>query len=280
MLRNVRQPKPKKPVIAMLHGSGSSSTIFSIQTHLLAKELSKKYNLVFLDGPIPSAPGPGVLPLFADMPGYYRWVPPGLPPSLRLAELLEVERCIREQLDDRDIKPSEVVAFLGFSQGALISLAMHALKLVDGSVWENLRFSVAIAASTTGNVAQIDEMEKIMGMLSRALGREDGKFPGYTVHASGIRDLWYKDGRRVASMCARDRTKTMDFRDGHVVPRQKAEVMKLVQLINGTDEASQAAAPTVGPIAPLSELVPSILAGEDCENNFAGVSAHAISARL
>lgn len=263
--------------MVMLHGSGSSAAIFGIQTHLLAKELSKKFDLVFLDAPIPSAPGPGVLPLFADMPGYYRWVAPGLPASLRLAELLEVERYIRDQLEDQNIKPSEVVAFCGFSQGALVSLAMHGLRLVDGSVWENLRFSVAIAASTTGNSTQIDEIEKIMGMLSKAVGRDDGKFPGYTVHASGLKDLWYKDGRRMATMCARDRTTTMDFRDGHVVPRQRTEVMKLAKMINNMDDASKAAAPTmVRSPAPLSELVPSIMKSGDFEKSLAILSGNAI----
>lgn len=241
MLRNVKATKAKKPVMVMFHGSGSSAAIFGIQTHSLAKELSKSFDLVFLDAPTPSAPGPGVFPLFADMPGYYRWLAPNLSASARLAELFDVARYIHTQLDSQNIKPAEVVAFLGFSQGALVALAMLGLALVGQTSWEKLRFAVAIGAGTTGKTAQMDGVEGMMGALSRMLGREDGKFPGYSVQASGLRDVWYKDGRRLANMCARDRTKTMDYRDGHVVPRQKHEVLKLVQMIMSIDEASKAA---------------------------------------
>ena len=260
--------------MVMFHGSGSSAAIFGIQTHLLAKELSKKFDLVFLDGPTPSAPGPGVLPLFADMPGYYRWLTPEVPAALRLAELLDVAGYIHTQLDSQNIKPNEVVAFLGFSQGALVALAMLGLRLVGQSVWENLRFCVAIGAGTTGNVAQMDGVENMLSMLSTMLGREDGKFPGYSVQASGLRDLWYKDGRRLANMCARDRTKTMDYRDGHVVPRQKNEVLKLVQMIMSIDEASKATSlSTESTRAPLKESMPSLLNGGDITEGLAVLSA-------
>jgi pimeloyl-ACP methyl ester carboxylesterase len=277
MLRNVEQPKYKKPVMVMVHGSGSSAAVFGIQTHLLAKELSQKFDLVFLDAPTPSAPGPGVLPFFADMPGYYRWLAPELSASLRLAELLDVARYIHTQLDSQNIKPSEVVAFLGFSQGALVALAILGPRLVEQSVWENLRFSVAIGAGTTGSAAQMDGVENMMGMLSTMLGREDGKFPGYSVQASGLRDLCYKDGRRLANMCARDRTKTMDYRDGNVVPRQKNEVLKLVQMIMSIDEASKATSlRTESTRAPLKESMPSLLNGGDITEGLAVLAANGI----
>jgi Serine hydrolase (FSH1) len=277
MLRNVKQPKYKKPVMVMVHGSGNSAAVFGIQTHLLAKELSQKFDLVFLDAPTPSAPGPGVLTFFADMPGYYRWLAPELSASLRLAELLDVARYIHTQLDSQSIKPSEVVAFLGFSQGALVALAMLGPRLVEQSVWENLRFSVATGAGTTGSAAQMDGVENMMGMLSTMLGREDGKFPGYSVQASGLRDLWYKDGRRLANMCARDRTKTMDYRDGHVVPRQKNEMLKLVQMIMSIDEASKATSlRTESTRAPLKESMPSLLNGGDITEGLAVLAANGI----
>lgn len=248
----------------MLHGSGSSAAIFGIQTHLLAKELSKRFDLVFLDAPTPSAPGPGVLPLFADMDGYYRWLTPeGKSASLRFAELFDVAYYIEKQLDAQNIKPSEVVAFLGFSQGALVALAMLALRLMGQSEWDNLRFCVAIGAGTSGNAAQMDGIRKMMGMLARMLGREDGKFSGYSVQATGLRDQWYKDGRQLANMCAREKTKTMDYREGHVVPRQRKEVLKLVQLIQSIDEASKDPLTSVEKVrAPLKEMRSSLLNGD------------------
>ena len=132
MLRNIKQTKAKKPVMVMLHGSGSSAAIFGIQTHLLSRELSKRFNLVYLDAANPSGPGPGVLPFFADMPGYYQWIEEGeLPAEARYEELGGVARYIQAQLDERNIKRREVVAFLGFSQGALV---------VSNSLGLSLRF--------------------------------------------------------------------------------------------------------------------------------------------
>jgi len=264
MLRNVRTPKLRKPVMVLLHGSGSSASIFGIQTHLLTKELSKHYDLIFLDGPNPSPPGPGVLPLFADMPGYYRWLSPQLCNSLRLAELLAVARYIDERLAEQGIKPSEVVAFLGFSQGAMVALSMLALRQIGISSWENLRFCVMIGAGTTGNVAQMDGVEQMMQSLASMLGRKDGKFPGYSVQAAGLRDVWYKDGRRLAGMCAKDTTRTLDYRDGHVVPRQKNEVLKLLQMIKSVDKDSSQNKPMSlnGTEPPFKDAIASFLEGD------------------
>ncbi|KAI1344560.1 serine hydrolase-domain-containing protein [Xylariaceae sp. FL0016] len=264
MLRNVRQPKPKKPVMLMFHGSGSSAAIFRIQTHGLARELSKSFDLVYLDGPMPSAPGPGVLPLFADMPSYHRWLTPGnivLSPAQRLAELLDVARYVQAQLDDQGVKASDVVSILGFSQGALVAMAMLGLRLAEQSFWENLRFCTAVGACTTGDSTQLDGIETMVTTLSGVLGRPDGKFPGYMVQAAGVKDLWYKDAKRISNMCAKDRTKTMDYRDGHVVPRQRAEILKLVQMILATDRSSKEAPHSNELENSWISTVPSILEG-------------------
>lgn len=238
-MRNIRT-KVKKPVMLLLHGSGSSSDIFGIQTHTLARSLAATYDLVRIDAPIPSAPGPGILPFFADMPNYYRWLAPNLSSSLRATELLGVAKYISSELEDQNVNPSDVVAFLGFSQGAMVSLAMLSLRLLGLSIFPNLRFVVSIGANTSGNTEQLDEVEHMIASLSLALGREDLKFPGYTVQASGVKDIWYDEGKRLQSMCAKEKTETMNYRDGHVVPRSKIDVVKLANLIARVDDSSKA----------------------------------------
>lgn len=239
MMRDVKT-KTKKPVMLLLHGAGSSSDIFGIQTHTLARSLSATYDLVRFDAPIPSAPGPGVLPFFADMPKYCRWLAPDLSSSLRATELLSVAKYICSRLEEQNVKAEEVVAFLGFSQGAMVSLVMLSLRLLGLSYFPNLRFVVSIGANTSGNTEQLNEVEQMMTSLSAALGREDLKFPGYTVQATGLKDMWYDEGKRLQNMCAKETTVTMDYRDGHVVPRSKMDVVKLVNLIARVDDASQA----------------------------------------
>jgi predicted esterase len=71
MMHNVRK-KVKKPVILLMHGSGSSSDSLGIQTHMLVKSLSGTYDLVRIDAPISSAPGLDIFPFFADARNYYR----------------------------------------------------------------------------------------------------------------------------------------------------------------------------------------------------------------
>ncbi|KAI3401834.1 hypothetical protein diail_8212 [Diaporthe ilicicola] len=67
-----------KPVLLLLHGAGSSAAIFRIQTHFLAKALSPYFDLIYVDAPLRSAPGPGILPYFQGMEAYYRWFGAGI----------------------------------------------------------------------------------------------------------------------------------------------------------------------------------------------------------
>jgi hypothetical protein len=122
----------------------------------------------------------------------------------------------------------------------MVSLAMLSLRLLGLSYFPNLRFVVSIGANTSGNAEQLNEVEQMMASVSSALGREDLMFPGYTVQASGLKDIWYDEGKRLQNMCARENTATMDYRDGHVVPRSKNDVIKLANLTARIDEASKA----------------------------------------
>jgi pimeloyl-ACP methyl ester carboxylesterase len=266
MLQPKRRSRPagNKPVMVMLHGSGSSAAIFGVQTHFLAKELSKTFELVFLDAPTPSSPGPGVLPLFAGMPGYFRWLTAldhlHVSATVRLAEVFSVARYIQAQLDTRKIAPARVAAMFGFSQGALVAMAMLGLWHVEQTPWENLRFCVSVGAGAGGNEVQLAGIENLAAGLADVVGVDDGKFPGYVVHAVGIKDLWYRDGKRLAGMCHPNKSTTMDYRDGHVVPRQKDDVSRLLKAIAAMDEKSKSEPPSVGNLPPvILDLLPSLL---------------------
>lgn len=277
MLRSKPRTRPTgtKPVMIMLHGSGSSAAIFGIQTHFLAKELSQTFDLVFLDAPTPSTPGPGVLPLFAGMPGYFRWlttIDSQASAAMRLAEVLSVVDYIQAQLDARKIAPGRVAAMFGFSQGALVAMAMLGLRLAGQAPWENLRFCVSVGAGAGGSEVQLAGIEKLVAGLAGVLGGDDGKFPGYVVHAVGIKDLWYRDGKRLADMCRVDRSSAMDYRDGHVVPRQKDDVTRLLKAIAVMDEKSKAEAPSAGnPSSAILDLLPSLLDAEGGGKMLAGL---------
>ncbi|KAG8157063.1 hypothetical protein KVR01_013053 [Diaporthe batatas] len=78
MTRRRTEAFGSKPVLLLLHGAGSSAAIFRIQTHFLAKALSPYFDLVYVDAPVRSAPGPGILPYFQGMDAYYRWFGAGV----------------------------------------------------------------------------------------------------------------------------------------------------------------------------------------------------------
>lgn len=78
MTRRRSEPFGSKPVLLLLHGAGSSAAIFRIQTHFLAKALSPYFDLIYVDAPVRSAPGPGILPYFQGMDAYYRWFGAGI----------------------------------------------------------------------------------------------------------------------------------------------------------------------------------------------------------
>lgn len=281
LLRQNPNGRPNKPVMVMLHGSGSSGTILGIQSHFIVKELSKSFDLFFLDGPIRSAPGPGVLPLFADMPGYYRWLQPACAqtsPTMRLAELFDVSRHIETQLLEHGIDPPEVEAMLGFSQGALTAMALLGMRHVGQSVFQNLRFCVSIGGGTTGNEAQLDGIENMISMASNLSGRDDGKFPGYMVHAIGVKDLWYADSRRLASMSPEEKSIKLDYRDGHVMPRQKLDVIKLLKAIAIINKKSKLEDSHIDEIsaAALESLPPLLTASGDFTTALAMLMANGI----
>lgn len=78
MTRRRSEAIGSKPVLLLLHGAGSSAAIFRIQTHFLAKALSPYFDLIYVDAPLRSAPGPGILPYFQGMESYYRWFGAGI----------------------------------------------------------------------------------------------------------------------------------------------------------------------------------------------------------
>lgn len=78
MTRRRSEAFGSKPVLLLLHGAGSSAAIFRIQTHFFAKALSPYFDLVYVDAPMRSAPGPGILPYFQGMDAYYRWFGAGI----------------------------------------------------------------------------------------------------------------------------------------------------------------------------------------------------------
>src|SRR2546423_10941319 len=81
------------PAILCLHGGGSNSTVFKIQTRRLQWALNSQFRFVFAQAPIEGTPGMGMLPDFASCAPFYRWV----------------SRRFKVGDEDREIAPQEEV---------------------------------------------------------------------------------------------------------------------------------------------------------------------------
>ncbi|KAH8780892.1 serine hydrolase FSH [Diaporthe sp. PMI_573] len=86
MTRHRSEAFGSKPVLLLLHGAGSTAAIFRIQTHFLAKALSPYFDLIYVDAPLRSAPGPGILPYFQGMDAYYRWFGAGIEKNISASQ--------------------------------------------------------------------------------------------------------------------------------------------------------------------------------------------------
>lgn len=241
---------PPKPVLLCLHGAGSSAAIFRVQSYMLAKALAPYFDLVYVDAPCHSRPGPGILPLFADSGPYWRWFRPtrhdqagarGADGS-RLIELLEIRQWVSARIRAQGVCSTDVVGIVGFSQGAMAAMALLGLQIGTGSrEWTSLRFCVMMGAATGdghgGNVLKSASSE--LSALTKSSGSH--LFPGFTCHVVGTHDEWASEGRQIAAQCEPKRSRLMEFEGGHAVPSMPEDVRKLVMQIMKTSEDSRAA---------------------------------------
>ncbi|KAF2146585.1 uncharacterized protein K452DRAFT_218179 [Aplosporella prunicola CBS 121167] len=189
-------PTFQLPRLLCLHGGGVTAEVFRLQARAFVSALSPYFRLVFADGPFFCDAGPGVLPVYADLGPYRRWLR-WQPHHLDVDSETTVEE-IRYQLelameeDDRRGAVGEWAGFLGFSQGGKLaaSLLFEAQKRrerregkIDGEetmLWkQNWRFAVCMAARAP-LVALSPGSEKISSFVSAG-----GVSEGFDFEAAG-----------------------------------------------------------------------------------------------
>jgi hypothetical protein len=141
--RTTTSPPPPcalRPRIFCLHGHGTSANIFQIQLRRLESLLAPYFELVFVDAPFPSPPGPGVLPFFDGAGPFWRWStgPPRPRPGVLEGEALLGRDGMggrrREYDEERRIwnvvqsvletEGGEWAGVIGFSQGARVAAGL------------------------------------------------------------------------------------------------------------------------------------------------------------
>lgn len=216
-------PSSNLPVILCLHGSGTNATIFNVQTMRLQRALINSFRFVFLEGPIDSGPGLGVLPMFEGCGPYLRWLRPDesvthMPPETR--------KVVSEALVA--IK-GDVVGVMGFSQGSRLAAALlweQEFRRRNGDVGGkgigdgfNFKFGVLTHGISPPMTEHIVEEEQHDHMI---------EIP--TLHVVGADDSWAESGRVLFDQYFdKKRAKKLEFDIGHRLPTDEAETAKIAE---------------------------------------------------
>ncbi|EOD50031.1 putative citrinin biosynthesis oxydoreductase protein [Neofusicoccum parvum UCRNP2] len=248
------------PRVLCLHGGGVTAEVFRLQARGLLFHLSSSFRLVFADAPFFCDAGPGILPVYADMGPYRRWLR-WLPHHAAIDAPTAIEE-IRYQLesamddDDREGATGEWVGFMGFSQGAKISASLlfeaqrrrdvkskgQVVRGYEGDdkdtkLWsQDWRFAVLMAGRSP-LVAMSPDAESFpfqsaadidSGIINGDIEDEALlKLPTFHVH--GLKDQGLHLHRQLYEwFCAEDSKELLEWEGDHRVPVKTSDVQRFV----------------------------------------------------
>ncbi|KAJ9618532.1 uncharacterized protein PV06_09226 [Exophiala oligosperma] len=218
------------PAILCLHGGGSNSTVFKIQTRRLIWTLEKQFRFVFVQAPIEGTPGHGMLPVFASCAPFYRWV------NRRFkAGESEVEPTPQEEIDaidklildtmDANGGVDSFKGVIGFSQGARLTAGLLLRQKIQERDSGESKTKFAFGIMIGGPYPPI-------GLSQQVNAADYPLLKGIpTVHAWGKDDHVKPGCEALAKMCESDVCFTMDFEGGHHLPLKDVEAKDLCDLI-------------------------------------------------
>jgi predicted esterase len=198
-----------KPAILCLHGGGTNSMIFHIQTIRLQRVLNASFEFVFLDGPLLGEPGPGVIPVFEGLEPYRRWHVKGV--DVKPEQTVSTLQSAMEKQRRKDGRG--FVGALGFSQGAKVVAGLLLEQQVrqrkedmEGQV-EGLAFGVMFNGTTPPLAADLTDSEKVERISVPSL------------HVIGTDDPWRGEGLELYGKHFDPKTASlMEFKVGHRLP--------------------------------------------------------------
>lgn len=236
------------PRILMLHGGGTNSKIFHMQSRGLELRMNKHFRLVYAEAPHASTAGPDVLSVYADCGPFKRWVLTTAPNTVeeqpqRTWEGIEGAVGSAMDADDGLGATGEWVAVLGFSQGAKVAASIllrqqerpEAMGRLGRPGSSGFRFGVLLAGR--GPLLQyrpdeadwLGEDEKFDFESNVAVSRVV-RLP--TVHVHGLQDpgLYY---HRILldQWCDPASTKLIEWDGNHRLPIKTVDVEKVVNAV-------------------------------------------------
>ncbi|KAI8280734.1 Calcium channel [Colletotrichum sp. SAR11_240] len=192
----------QKPRLLCLHGGGTSAQIFQIQLIRLQRILDARFDFVYIDAPMDSAPGPGVLPVFEGCGPYRRWVSddPATPADEFQAQKDAAVAFLKTYIKEN----GPFAGFVGFSQGcrAISSLLLEHQRGDDDFLGREAKpFALFIC-----------------GTFPPFVPHEE-KITAPTVHVVGLEDPYEPASEQLYEQCSEKSTRRiLRFPGGHHLP--------------------------------------------------------------
>ncbi|KAF1848285.1 DUF341 domain protein [Cucurbitaria berberidis CBS 394.84] len=220
--------KPPSKAILCLHGTGCSADIFRVQVSKLRFHLRNDFQFIFVNGPLPAAPGPGVLPLFSHLSAFYGWF--GAKGDSVEHSLVDITYAVRSAVDDwksmQQDPDAEIMAIMGFSEGALAATMMLWQQQHGLVPWlPKLRFAVLICCFFPDEAALYLKAD---AAARGALEEERALLKTPTLHVHGSKDFCLQRARKLIKYHyeAKD-TATVMCEMGHVCPVRKEDCVNV-----------------------------------------------------
>ncbi|KAK9489769.1 serine hydrolase FSH [Lipomyces doorenjongii] len=221
-----------------LHGLGSNADIFKSQLGPLITDLERDNSaeFTFVDGPVAQPAGPGIAGVY-DGPylGYFRC--DQLPPAHDVAALGQALRSnvFRESIAAAFHLISAIVedegpfdGVLGFSHGATLAAAFllhYTATRPHDPPWGPFRCAVFIAGlapfEENGRRIRADERGAMVKLPS--------------VHVAGREDEVFEESLNLYGLCERDGAALVVHEKGHLVPREREDLMAVARAIRGLE---------------------------------------------
>lgn len=237
------------PRILCLHGGGVNAEAFRLQCRGLFRFLGDKFRMVFPDAPYLGPADPGVLPTYAHLEPFRRWLrwKPEQPNPGPDAICQDIDRVIRETMlkDNAVGATGDWVAIMGFSQGGklaaslLLRQQLRAEKFGQDKAGSNFKFGILLAARAplvnlepdlTESLALADADELTTGAFAQVTGSSflqgsDHILRIPTLHVHGRKDPGLVDHRRtLTDFCLVGTTRVVEWDGDHRVVIQAADV--------------------------------------------------------
>ncbi|CAN8097862.1 unnamed protein product [Discula destructiva] len=214
-----------------LHGMGTNSKIFEMQTAAIRHGLGSEHTYEFLDGAEPSIMAPGLEKIAGPDDEFLQWADYGSVESCRKA-LYDLEDFVEEE------GPFDGV--IGFSLGATLASSLIVHKLRKDPRKERLHPTFRCGIFFCGGIPEILS-DTETGAEKRELSFEqDGEMIEIpTAHIWGANDrVWPNFGIVLSKLCRKDLRTVFIHEGGHDIPGPKSqdELLQAIRAIKRTIE--------------------------------------------